>query len=128
MSDSNECPRCGESKPREWTLCRDCLKQVGGEVDRWPDWLHEIRNHDRRQNYRNAIINEREICLEEIESEEIVQEVEVEQIVTRPPDEMAWSYPTGEWGDPLGRLSMPWAPYDDEEKNRAYRKSNNIRR
>jgi len=128
MINRNECPACGEYKAKDFRLCTECHEIYGDLPSEWPSWLREQVNSNRRVAYEEKVLYEHELSLGEFVPYDGMEEVGSEELKTRVSGGMAWSHPTGEWGDPSRVLAMPWAPYDNEEDNIAYRRANNIRK
>ena len=120
MTKYTACPVCGEPKKRKWNLCRDCLKIYGGAVDGWPEWLKILRNDTERLRYDTQQSNENEIPFNDFEYCIDQYWSDPEVLHTRPRNESRIVT------DSYGSVSIPYAPYDDEEMNREYRKSNGI--
>jgi len=120
MPGTSECPVCRQSKPKRWDLCRDCLHIYGSVAADWPEWLRLIINDNARVDYDERKRNTLEIPIGDFELFEDMAGDLDEPLWTRPGDEMMMTH------GPLGAIPLPFAPYDNEDMNRAYRKANNI--
>ena len=119
MPDASMCPGCGEDKSNRRRLCNECVEKFGTVADNWPDWLREMVNSMYRWRYADLQASEYEIPLGDIEPYDGMEVEYEDQLWTRPRSEMGLS--TGSEA-----MALPFAPYDDEEMNREYRKSNGI--
>ena len=120
MPKYTACPVCGKPKKKKWNFCHDCLEIYGGKVDEWPEWLRVLRNDTERLRYDDQQSNDNELPLNDFESY-IDQYWETTEVLhTRPREE------TRIITDAYGSVAMAYAPYDDEEMNREYRKANGI--
>jgi hypothetical protein len=115
MPETSECPVCGSSKPHNRRLCRDCHLTYGGSSADWPAWLRLIINDIDREEYDDEQASEHEVPSGDVELHEDMDSDLDEPLWTRPKSEMA-----------LVEEALPYAPYDDEDMNRAYRKANGI--
>jgi hypothetical protein len=116
MPDASLCPGCNQPKPKSWKLCKTCLEIYGGIADEWDAWLRERVNSARRWQYQEEQAYDHEIPLGDVEPYDGMDPDLDEPLWTRPRDEMA----------PVGPEALPYAPYEDEDMNRAYRKANGI--
>jgi len=132
------CPACRERpKPSDLALCHACRSKYGLNADNWPEWLRELVNSERRDRYADKCIREHEVNMppdceswvgtptwtdgvampsNHYDDPDTMILVPDDQLLTRGPGEMAWA----------GRVLLPYAPYDNEEDNRSYRRANGI--
>jgi len=110
MSLANTCPICGGNKSPRWNICSKCGEKYGTAWARWPGGMRELVADYKREAWAERIAGEWEAPLTN------AGWATDEALCTRAPDEMEWS------GDDL----LPYAPYEDEELSRAYRKANGI--
>ena len=117
---SYTCIACGDRKSRKSWLCKECLSIYGKVADRWPPWLREKVNSSGRWRYDNKIALEHELPFGDDDLDEDEDPDFDEPLLTRDRKEMAFS------SDRYGYTALPYSPYDNEEMNREYRKSNGI--
>ena len=100
-------------------MCRDCLEIYGGRVEDWHPWVRDRVNQTRRWTYEQERASENDVPLGdfEIDDEGDIDEDLDEPLYTRDRDDMVVVY------EPPMRIALPYAPYDNEEQNQAYRKS-----
>jgi len=116
MQEADMCPRCGETKPRDWRLCFECTIEAQPGFDGWPNWLQEyVRMLDRDRKADGAFWD-KSIPLGEFSPFRDMPGALSEVLLTRPFHEMAWV------DDDL----LPYAPYDNDGDNQAYRRANGI--
>ena len=116
MLDRSICPGCSGEKSPVWRLCKSCFDIYGRDASVWPDWLsYSVADvyHDRWQDVQIA---EHEVPFGAFEPGEEGELDGIAPLLTRPWDEMV---------ETEGDL-LPWAPYDDDEMNEAYRESHGI--
>ena len=111
-------------------LCRECRGIYGDYAD-WPAWLKFRFNDYRREAAQAQAASENETQLNEYEchGEDSTIEPGLDELMTRLGAEMHESVrPKGDpwWADNGGLVSLPFAPYDDDETNRLYRAANGI--
>lgn len=115
MSDSTECPVCGASKVPKFPLCRDCRQIYGTSATDWPAWVRLIVNDIAREEYDDDQAAQHEV---QVDDPELSEETDLDS------DEPLWTRPKSEMA--VVEEALPYAPYDDEDMNRAYRKANGI--
>ena len=120
MSDYSRCPACLQHKKKNRRLCKECIEIYGNNADDWPEWLRVLRNDTERWRYDDQQVNENEIPFADYEPSDDIEPDLDEPLLTRDRFEMAFSR------DRYGYTALPYSPYDDEEMNRQYRKSNGI--
>ena len=117
MLDVETCPGCAkETKPKSWSLCPTCLKRYGSRVEDWPEWLREQTRGLHRERDQAYVTEIRRIPSEVMDEGLDPAYVPDMPLYTRPAGEMAMS---------AGQL-LPYAPYDNEDDNRRYRRANGI--
>jgi len=120
MPDASRCPACGKPKPKWWDLCKECLGIYGSAASEWPVFVRLAVNDTERERYQEQQMAYHETLLGDAEPYDGMDPDRDEPLWTRPRDEMALSFASP------GPMALPYAPYDDEEMNRQYRKSNGI--
>lgn len=113
MDDQTICPACFSPKPKNRRLCHNCYMQYGNSVSDFPEWLQFIIRDNDRLRKQEQEIYEHEVPLDEYEPDD---DGELDADL----DDPLWT--RGEMR--REGFGLPYAPYADEEMNRAYRKAN----
>ena len=117
MIEIEMCPACArETKPKVWNLCPACLKKYGKAIDEWPGWLREQTRGLDRERKQEYVAEIRRLPSEALDEGLTPAWVPDEPLHTRPRAEMEMV---------AGEL-LPYAPYDNDDDNRRYRRANGI--
>jgi len=111
--DDNFCPYCGKTKPIKWNLCRSCLRKYGKKKKYWPKDVRYMVNSF--FSFRMALSRDKKRLVGFVDADCAIPYVP-KVIMTRDINE------TEQGGD-----FLPYAPYDNEQDNKRYRRANRIK-
>lgn len=103
---------CGNTKNPTWDLCSEC-NEIYGNRSEWPEWLSFLVSDNNRIIYDNRKWNA--FVFGYFEQEGVKPNRSKNKPIRIGGDNVL-----------VGLCSLPYAPYQDEDDNKRYRKANGI--